>query len=111
MAVIATAAPTFAGTSPNPARHCAAETVKKALTESDSELIIVDDSERFHHLRVDGYSGTETWASVVAAADDANSKSEPVFVYVGPGNRTQGRNQMRLWFERCLSVSADRPHS
>jgi len=97
----------IAATNPNVSRHCASEVVKRALTESGSDLIVVDDSEKFRHLRVDGYAGTDRWASVWAASENTEEMSEPVFVYVGPGDRPQARNQMRFWFAQCLSAPAD----
>jgi len=97
----------IAATSQNASRHCASEVVKRALTERGSDLIVVDDSEKFRHLRVDGYAGTDIWASVWAASENTEQMTQPVFVYVGPGNRPQLRNQMRFWFAQCLSAPAD----
>lgn len=92
--------------------NCAGEAVRWSLSDGNmSEPIVVDNTGKFHHLRVDGYArhwDERVWAFVSAPADGQTGSSALTFGYVDPANgptspnNAEKRAGMREVLQRCL---------
>jgi hypothetical protein len=88
---------------------CAGEAVRWALTEANmSDPIVVDNTAKFHHVRIEGYArhwDTRIWASVSAPA----GSDEILVEYVDPAlgltspKNAEKRAGMREVLHECLA--------